>query len=130
MITCGQLAPSLAGTVGRRLRNGITMAGSFGGEREALRRGRRAGRPSSGGERVAERRAVSGAGPCRCCAGGPATGSSQRQTRHGPPTSGRWYSGTVRAARSEEHTSEIQSRGDVVCRRLLEKKYTTCALRI
>src|SRR5690625_7137889 len=30
MITCGQLAPSLAGTVGRRLRNGITMAGSFG----------------------------------------------------------------------------------------------------
>src|SRR6266536_3678753 len=25
-------------------------------------------------------------------------------------------------ARSEEHTSELQSRGDVVCRRLLEKK--------
>src|SRR5690625_5652945 len=104
MITCGQLAPSLAGTVGRRLRNGITMAGSFGGEREALRRGRRAGRPSSGGERVAERRAVSGAGPCRCCAGGPATGSSQRQPR------------------SEEHTSELPSRGQLVCRLLLEKK--------
>src|SRR5438067_6265686 len=37
------------------------------------------------------------------------------------PTSG--YSlGTRRAARSEEHTSELQSRFEFVCRLLLEKK--------
>src|SRR5690625_6601687 len=30
-----------------------------------------------------------------------------------------------RAARSEEHTSELQSRGHLVCRLLLEKKKTT-----
>src|SRR5690625_7088824 len=29
--------------------------------------------------------------------------------------------------RSEEHTSELQSRGQLVCRLLLEKKYTTNA---
>src|SRR5690625_5804760 len=29
---------------------------------------------------------------------------------------------TVRATRSEEHTSELQSRGHLVCRLLLEKK--------
>src|SRR5439155_15420480 len=29
---------------------------------------------------------------------------------------------SVRAARSEEHTSELQSRGHLVCRLLLEKK--------
>src|SRR5437870_7983981 len=29
--------------------------------------------------------------------------------------------------RSEEHTSELQSRGQIVCRLLLEKKKTTCA---
>src|SRR5690625_5652944 len=58
MITCGQLAPSLAGTVGRRLRNGITMAGSFGengrrcagvagpGARRRVGRGWRSGGPS------------------------------------------------------------------------------------
>src|SRR5690625_6757175 len=31
-------------------------------------------------------------------------------------------SGTIRLARSEEHTSELQSRGHLVCRLLLEKK--------
>src|SRR5437660_3988552 len=31
-------------------------------------------------------------------------------------------SGSTRAARSEEHTSELQSRGHLVCRLLLEKK--------
>src|SRR5439155_9530933 len=30
--------------------------------------------------------------------------------------------GDIRAARSEEHTSELQSRGHLVCRLLLEKK--------
>src|SRR3712207_8138507 len=32
----------------------------------------------------------------------------------------------VRRARSEEHTSELQSRQYLVCRLLLEKKKTTC----
>src|SRR5207253_9102651 len=32
------------------------------------------------------------------------------------------YRGGVRPARSEEHTSELQSRGHLVCRLLLEKK--------
>src|SRR5207253_4984127 len=31
-------------------------------------------------------------------------------------------SGRIRAGRSEEHTSELQSRGHLVCRLLLEKK--------
>src|SRR3982751_759555 len=30
------------------------------------------------------------------------------------------------ATRSEEHTSELQSRSDLVCRLLLEKKKTAC----
>src|SRR5690625_6972119 len=34
-------------------------------------------------------------------------------------------SGTKRADRSEEHTSELQSRGHLVCRLLLEKKKIT-----
>src|SRR5207247_6488455 len=32
------------------------------------------------------------------------------------------------ASRSEEHTSELQSRVDLVCRLLLEKKNTACTL--
>src|SRR5690625_7895184 len=34
-------------------------------------------------------------------------------------------SGRARVVRSEEHTSELQSRGHLVCRLLLEKKKTT-----
>src|SRR5438874_7159956 len=34
----------------------------------------------------------------------------------------RWARGRPRAHRSEEHTSELQSRRDLVCRLLLEKK--------
>src|SRR6266576_6209961 len=37
-----------------------------------------------------------------------------------PPT--RWWRACARASRSEEHTSELQSRRDLVCRLLLEKK--------
>src|SRR2546421_5306261 len=41
----------------------------------------------------------------------------RRRTRRGcSPSSSRWTS------RSEEHTSELQSRSDLVCRLLLEKK--------
>src|SRR5690625_6911370 len=38
--------------------------------------------------------------------------------RRGPPL----YRGTHSRIRSEEHTSELQSRGHLVCRLLLEKK--------
>src|SRR3712207_7805874 len=37
------------------------------------------------------------------------------------------YSKFVSSARSEEHTSELQSRQYLVCRLLLEKKKRTCA---
>src|SRR5206468_9382025 len=42
-------------------------------------------------------------------------GASRRRTPRGPRPSG-WR------GRSEEHTSELQSRSDLVCRLLLEKK--------
>src|SRR2546421_5710660 len=42
----------------------------------------------------------------------------QRHPRH----RGRHSHGAWDAARSEEHTSELQSRSDLVCRLLLEKK--------
>src|SRR2546422_8398961 len=46
-----------------------------------------------------------------------ASGSSRYSTR--PIATGCWWSGTTR---SEEHTSELQSRLHLVCRLLLEKK--------
>src|SRR5216683_7593810 len=45
----------------------------------------------------------------RCC--GPAPSSPRRRTKP-----------SLRCTRSEEHTSELQSRSDLVCRLLLEKK--------
>src|SRR5690606_41526996 len=42
-------------------------------------------------------------------------------------TGGRAFFGTVRAVRSEEHTSELQSRENLVCRLLLDKKKTKIA---
>src|SRR5207253_3841917 len=48
----------------------------------------------------------------------PASGSSScSSTSFRTPTPSRWNS-----SRSEEHTSELQSRGHLVCRLLLEKK--------
>src|SRR5699024_12082854 len=51
---------------------------------------------------------------------GTATGTSwpPRPRAATCPTSSRW----TRSTRSEEHTSELQSRFDLVCRLLLEKK--------
>src|SRR5204863_1929173 len=43
--------------------------------------------------------------------------SCRRRRAAPPPTARRWC-----ATRSEEHTSELQSRRDLVCRLLLEKK--------
>src|SRR5437868_8671828 len=59
--------------------------------------------------------------PLRSLKGPPKTGRRSRCARsrgcHRP-----WRAGTTAAARSEEHTSELQSRFDLVCRLLLEKK--------
>src|SRR2546428_2809028 len=44
----------------------------------------------------------------------------------GGPCSG--HPPTAPTSRSEEHTSELQSRSDLVCRLLLEKKKTICIL--
>src|SRR6266702_8654366 len=46
---------------------------------------------------------------------------------HGLPGHGHRHrqAGTARPGRSEEHTSELQSRGHLVCRLLLEKKKTS-----
>src|SRR6266849_3127231 len=49
---------------------------------------------------------------------------SQLLSWAGPPTSESSSSGLAAALRSEEHTSELQSRVDLVCRLLLEKKKT------
>src|SRR5437870_13011918 len=53
---------------------------------------------------------ISGPGTCRRCC------------RPWRPTSGPWRRTGRRSWRSEEHTSELQSRGHLVCRLLLEKK--------
>src|SRR5207253_8463816 len=52
----------------------------------------------------------------------PQTGSNDRRD-HAPERVPR-YSAAGIAKRSEEHTSELQSRGHLVCRLLLEKKKT------
>src|SRR5690625_6775311 len=61
--------------------------------------------------------------------GKPAVTRPRRNGRFGPGwdrsvplcPGAEWY-GAVPARRSEEHTSELQSRGHLVCRLLLEKK--------
>src|SRR5437870_10898312 len=52
-----------------------------------------------------------------------ARAGSGRGTRPFWRSSGRWTARMV--SRSEEHTSELQSRGHLVCRLLLEKKNQT-----
>src|SRR3712207_6910165 len=52
----------------------------------------------------------------------PPSGRSRRRPRRSPRTSGSCSSGWSRGPRSEEHTSELQSRQYLVCRLLLEKK--------
>src|SRR5207249_9189678 len=72
---------------------------------------------------------------------GAIAGCKRNTTRFSPSTSSSWYASTIttsvvrsapadvsttygmkRSLRSEEHTSELQSRFDLVCRLLLEKK--------
>src|SRR5947207_14171973 len=45
--------------------------------------------------------------------------------RAGDVAGGRHHAALAAADRSEEHTSELQSHSDLVCRLLLEKKNTT-----
>src|SRR5690625_6918528 len=54
----------------------------------------------------------------------PMTSRSRCRAEPGPAASSRACSRSLRPAwsRSEEHTSELQSRGHLVCRLLLEKK--------
>src|SRR5690625_5921145 len=53
----------------------------------------------------------------------PLRGSQSRPSRPPPPTAvATPRRGLRRTRRSEEHTSELQSRGHLVCRLLLEKK--------
>src|SRR5271167_309812 len=50
----------------------------------------------------------------------------QGRSNDGPPTANSWVDNLPSSTppRSEEHTSELQSRFDLVCRLLLEKKNT------
>src|SRR5207247_11095510 len=79
-------------------------------------RGRAANRGGGGGGQSA-------AAPAR---GARARGRSATRPDHVQPTAGAEAQAEARAAearpRSEEHTSELQSRVDLVCRLLLEKK--------
>src|SRR5688572_31863051 len=52
----------------------------------------------------------------------PATGSSTRNGRRSPTWRSRPRGRTTACSRSEEHTSELQSQSNLVCRLLLEKK--------
>src|SRR5207253_9582695 len=47
---------------------------------------------------------------------------SQRRQTAKPAATGLWFRRSLIKSRSEEHTSELQSRGHLVCRLLLEKK--------
>src|SRR2546421_2730588 len=62
----------------------------------------------------------------RCASTGASCSGRQARRRNcGAATSTgapRWPGAPVEVARSEEHTSELQSRSDLVCRLLLEKK--------
>src|SRR2546430_10499952 len=55
---------------------------------------------------------------------GPAHRSDDRSALVGDPAPGGCRSSQSRARRSEEHTSELQSQSNLVCRLLLEKKKT------
>src|SRR5690625_6774953 len=52
-------------------------------------------------------------------------GKVGRRQRNGGAPRGQLKTGIAQRSRSEEHTSELQSRGHLVCRLLLEKKNTT-----
>src|SRR3712207_6851525 len=66
---------------------------------------------------------AAGAAPARRLVGaGPARGDARRRAVGKGDPARRPRDGAGRAGRSEEHTSELQSRQYLVCRLLLEKK--------
>src|SRR3712207_7893515 len=69
-------------------------------------------------------RVPAGGGPARPRLLGVARGAAGRD-RRAPRRSGPGVQGDRRGVRSEEHTSELQSRQYLVCRLLLEKKKKT-----
>src|SRR5207253_10346362 len=76
---------------------------------------------------VAERRISHGShrAPCRFLFDVVQRGAARGMTNKlvlGAPQTANCTSGPVTPHRSEEHTSELQSRGHLVCRLLLEKK--------
>src|SRR5690349_23931041 len=76
---------------------------------------------------------ISFIGACARVSWGRSCFSLQRWRRTGcstrsPTAAGAWRSSGLLPARSEEHTSELQSRRDLVCRLLLEKKKLCCIL--
>src|SRR5439155_20902697 len=54
----------------------------------------------------------------------PGTRRPSAMQARGAPTMRAWWRWATAGRRSEEHTSELQSRGHLVCRLLLEKKKT------
>src|SRR3712207_8411123 len=62
-------------------------------------------------------------GRCRASATCPTSWArATRSCRSGTPSRTCWGTGSAASCRSEEHTSELQSRQYLVCRLLLEKK--------
>src|SRR5206468_9807310 len=64
---------------------------------------------------------------CRVCRAG--RSSAIRRTKQTIFTSWSRVISVVKIVRSEEHMSELQSRSDLVCRLLLEKKNTTSIIK-
>src|SRR5260221_7733576 len=58
----------------------------------------------------------------QCCTWGMPSSAPVRRSTRCAPTCRRWRGRAPRSSRSEEHTSELQSHSDLVCRLLLEKK--------
>src|SRR5690625_5618113 len=70
--------------------------------------------------------AVSSPEPCsRAAADWAASAEGGHSTSSSSPRLSQVHPVVTVSARSEEHTSELQSRGHLVCRLLLEKKHTT-----
>src|SRR5206468_8998608 len=75
------------------------------------------------GERSAWKESIpSSAGECRLCPGSVYSGGTWQVAHLPGPSKTSLPRSAAAAERSEEHTSELQSRSDLVCRLLLEKK--------
>src|SRR5690606_3574117 len=119
--------------VGERGHGGTPVVGTLDGTRRALRRGRRQSsggpsmrRPQSSTWLDARRRSTSfrhegtsGSSSAAPSCTGSSTRSASRRISLRSGHAGQGRSSRTRASRSEEHTSELQSRENLVCRLLL-----------